>query len=342
MSKLSLALGWILVGAASVAAQTPAAGDPHREVRGVTISCQTWGWEWGSDAMVEALREVRALGANWVLIHPYARIGNDGSVTSRHLEGEAPKWLTRPIEEAHRLGLKVALKPHLAYWGSKFSWRGEIAFEDEAAWARFFGSYRAWLERVVEQSAGADAVVVGTELDRTLGHEAEWRSLIRAVRARTKAPLTYAANWTDYTKVPFWDALDVIGVQAYFPLVKHPRLPSPDELAQGWAKVLEPLRRFAKQQGKRVLFTELGYNDSASAAREPWGYQQGGPQADETQRRCYEVALRTLAREEVLCGAFLWKWFPGSARGEDFLLSRPPVREEIRLAWGAHAPQAPK
>lgn len=34
-------------------------------IRGVVISCQTWGHEWGSDAMVAALAEVKALGANW-------------------------------------------------------------------------------------------------------------------------------------------------------------------------------------------------------------------------------------------------------------------------------------
>ncbi|MEZ6188005.1 MAG: hypothetical protein R3F62_23735 [Planctomycetota bacterium] len=313
--------------------------DPHREVRGVTISCQTWGKEWGSDAMVEALREVRALGANWVLIHPYARIQDDGTVSARHLGADPPRWLTRPIEEAHRLGLKVALKPHLAYWGSRFRWRGEIEFQDAASWARFFDGYQAWLLRLVEHAAGADAVVVGTELDRTLGHEARWRGLIREVRARTRAPLTYAANWTDYQRVPFWDALDVIGVQAYFPLVGHERLPTEEELARGWARVLDEVGRYAARQGRRVLFTELGYNDAASAAREPWAYRQGGAQADETQRRCYRVALRTLAQSEQVCGAFLWKWFPGSAEGEDFLLSRPPVRAELRAAWGAHAPR---
>lgn len=329
----------------TLACAVPAVGqeappDRHREVRGVTISCQTWGWEWGSDAMVEALREVRALGANWVLIHPYARIQNDGTVSSRRLQaGQAPTWLTRPLAEAHALGLKVALKPHLAYWGSRFSWRGEIGFEDDAAWARFFRSYRAWFLSLVEQAGGVDAIVVGTELDRTLGHEAEWRGLIKDVRSRSRAPLTYAANWTHYTKVPFWDALDVIGVQAYFPLVTHQRLPSERELRQGWSKVLGDLERYARKQGRRVLFTELGYNDSAKAAREPWAYQQGGPQADETQRRCYRVALDVLGKSETVCGAFLWKWFPGDARGEDFLLSRPPVRKEVRAAWGKHAPK---
>jgi homoserine trans-succinylase len=30
--------------------------------------------------------------------------------------------------------------------------------------------------------------------------------------------LTYAANWDDFDKVPFWNELDYIGIDAYFPL----------------------------------------------------------------------------------------------------------------------------
>ena len=78
----------------------------------------------------------------------------------------------------------------------------------------------------------ADAFVVGTELDRILNHEAEWRTLIAEVRSIMKVPLTYAANWTDYKRVPFWDALDVIGIQAYFPVASKPNS-TPKEIQTG-------------------------------------------------------------------------------------------------------------
>ncbi|MBL4575143.1 MAG: hypothetical protein JKY51_03470, partial [Opitutaceae bacterium] len=50
-------------------------------IRGIIISCQTWGWEWGTDEMVEAMENVQAIGATWVAIHPYARIQRDGTVS---------------------------------------------------------------------------------------------------------------------------------------------------------------------------------------------------------------------------------------------------------------------
>ena len=60
-------------------------------VRGVTVSCQTWGWEWGSDAMLDCLDWAKKNGANWVAIHPYARIRNDGTVRSYRMGEETPK-----------------------------------------------------------------------------------------------------------------------------------------------------------------------------------------------------------------------------------------------------------
>ncbi|RMG12399.1 MAG: hypothetical protein D6731_13840 [Planctomycetota bacterium] len=327
----------LLVGGGRAAAQE---ADPYAEVRGVTVSCQTWGQEWGSDAMAAALGEVRALGANWVAIHPYARVWADGQVTPlRGALRPPPRWLTRPIAEAHARGLKVLIKPHLAYWGSPFRWRGEIAFAAPTAWERFWRDYERWLLSLVDACRGADGFVVGTELDRTLTHEARWRRLIAAVRERTRAPLTYAANWTDVERVGFWDALDVIGVQAYFPLVEHVGAPSDEELAQGWARVLARLTRLARRHRRRVLLTELGYDQSPEAARRPWASGRGryarDPAAAALQERCLRAGLRAVANCPDVVGALLWKWFPGPAPGEDFRLQRPGLRAVVRSAWGA-------
>ena len=306
--------------------------DPHARVRGMTVSCQTWGWEWGSDAMLETLDELDALGVNWVAIHPYARIRGDGTVSWRPLSPDEV-WLRRPIAEAQARGQKILIKPHLAYWGSPFSWRGEIEFDDPAAWDRFFRSYGAWIRELTEVCHDADAFAVGTELDRTVGYEDVWRGLIEDVRERTDGVLTYAANWTDYQAVPFWDAVDVIGIQAYFPLVEEAGVPSEAALRRGWERILGEITEYAAARDRGVVFTELGYNRSSDAARRPWEYRTGGPNAETIQRRCMEVALEVLADDAVVAGVFLWKWFPGGSRGSNFLMSEPHVRAVIRAAW---------
>jgi len=313
------------------------AGAIGADVRGMTVSCPTWGWEWGSDAMVETLDVLASDGINWVAIHPYATIRRDGTVSTRPFEPAAPPdWLARPIQEAHARGMKVMIKPHLAYWGSGFSWRGAITFRDEAHWLRFFATYEAWVVQLAQASAGADAYAVGTELDKTI-HRDEWRRVITSVEAVYSGPLTYAANWDRVGDVPFWDALDVVGVQAYFPVVEGPagRVPTAAELAAGWARIMTDVRGLHERTGKHVLFTELGYDASATAATKPWASDGAGRNGQEIQHACMRAALRAIDVEPAVVGAFLWKWFPGEVQRGDFRMSGPGVRALIREAWGS-------
>ena len=53
-----------------------------------------------------------------------------------------------------------------------------------------------------------DIFCIGTELEKFIEHRpAYWRELIAEVRKVYKGKLTYAANWDEYKRVPFWDAL---------------------------------------------------------------------------------------------------------------------------------------
>lgn len=319
------------------AARAAAAGDdPHAVVRGMTISCPGAGRIWGTDQMVDTMRELKTLGVNWITIHPYASIRGDGTVGGGGMHGmyTDPVWITRPIREAHALGMKIMIKPHIAYWGSPFDWRGEIRFETDGEWRRFFESYERWITLVAELSREADAFVVGTELDQTVHHDGAWRRIIAAVRAKTTSPLTYSAHWDSYERVGFWDELDVIGIQAYFPLVSHDELPTEQELDDAWASLMERLEGYAARHGRRIVFGELGYNLSADAAVRPWDYRQGGEHAAEVQRRCLTAALKAVRGSEAVVGAFLWKWFPDGDWGRrNFLKSTPEMRAVIAQFW---------
>jgi len=314
----------------------PVVGDAHSVVHGMTISCHGSGQIWGSDEMVATMAELKSMGVNWVTIHPYAGIRGDGTVGGSRMSRmyQDTTWLTRPIAEAHRLGLKIMIKPHIAYWGSSFSWRGEIKFDTDEQWKRFFETYQQWITMVAELSKDADAYVVGTELGGTVHHEEAWREIISEVRQRFSGPLTYSANWDRYEKVPFWDALDVISVQSYFPLVDHSGLPTPEELDRSWAELTHRLERYAAKHDRKILLAELGYNRSAQAALRPWESGQGGEHAEEIQRLCLAAALKSVDESDAIVGAFLWKWFPGESRGRgSFLKSTPVMRQVIREQW---------
>lgn len=316
---------------------TPPATDA-RWIHGMTISCQSWGWEWGSDGFGAELDDLAQLGVNWVSIHPYARIRADGTIESRlSVDGPAPEWIARPIREAHARGLSIMVIPHVAYWGSPWSWRGAIDFQKPEDRARFFRTYGDFLAEVARAAQGADGFSIGNELDRLVCCESDWRAIIARLRGLTSSKLTYASNWSDYARVPFWDALDAIGVEAYFPLGEKAD-PSAEELAAAWRGRIAELHALHERTGKPVVFTELGYTLSLEAATRPWadGHVPGEQraQAEALQQRCLSAALAAIEPErEWLRGAFLWKWFVGRSRGESFAMQSPAMRAVIAQAW---------
>lgn len=310
-------------------------------VRGITVSTHRVGLEWADDRIVPTLAELAGLGANWVAIHPYAGISEDGTVRERWGSGgELPPHVTRPVAEARELGLRTFVKPHLAYWGTPFRWRGEIRFEEEARWGRFFGDYTEWITRMARASAGAGLFAVATELEAT-AHRPEWADVIEAVRdAAPGLRLTWAANWADYRDVPWWRQLDAVGIQAYFPLVagvdgEDLAMQVPDAAIQAaWGRLRAELCAFADSLGRPIVFTELGYNRSWRAASEPWDYRVDGPGAEAFQARLLALALAEMERADCIEGAFLWKWFPVPEQvGRDFQLATPVLREVITRHW---------
>ena len=306
--------------------------------RGMTVSCPGYGRIWGSPLMAEALDELGALGVGWVALHPYAGVRRDGSVRFDPAAGTG--YLDRSVELARERGIELFWKPHLAYWGS-FEWRGAIEFgADSWRWERFFAQYR---EFILDQARFAERhrlplLSVGVELEATVHREAAWRRIIADVRAVYSGPLTYAANWDRVGQVPFWDALDLIGVQAYFPLSAEAS-PSEDDLRRGWEAPLAQLRELSERHGKPVLFTEIGYDFSPAAALEPWAGRRQETDANRAlRRRLIAVALDVVERQPFVEGLFWWKWIPGPYHAaDDFSMRHDDAVALLRSHWSPAA-----
>lgn len=338
-------------GSGAVADQAPppsvsSAGGPV--VHGMTISTRTSGHEWGGPDFAAELDRLVELGVNWIAIHPYAGLGRDGRLHWRRWEGDVgPSYLASAIEAAHARGLEVLVKPHLAYWGTDFAWRGDIEFEDPETLDAFWHDLEEWTVALAGAASAADGFSVGCELSRLDGDAARWRGLIAKVRAETPAQLTYAANWDRFGAIEFWEALDAVGVQAYFPLeVGKARdaegafagLPTVAGLEAAWAPHLAELERVAERTGKPVVFLELGYDRHERADVEPWrnAWEEPTARATELQRRLLVAAFGVLERERAwLRGAFLWKWFVHGNGHEDFALDHDGARATIGAAWAA-------
>ena len=331
-SPALLGLGWV---AWRQNAPRPVTVPAAERLRGVTVSCQTSGWEWGDPAMARTMDDLRGLGANAIAFHPYARISADGQVSWP--QEEHPASIVNPLAWAHERGMTAMIVPHIAYWGSPFQWRGEIDFAADAVWERFFADYERWivaLARLAEEGR-APLFCIGLEYTHAQKFDTRWRRIIAAVRSVYHGRLTYGANWNEVEAVPFWDALDHVGVLAYFPICDAPN-PTSAQLDAGWARREKELAAVSARTGKSVLFVELGYDAHDDAAAHPWA--DHGPvttQSRDLQCRCLAAGLRTVDRAPWLAGVFLWKWFPdlpGHHR-ESFDLRAPETRAVIRAAW---------
>jgi hypothetical protein len=225
-----------------------------------------------------------------------------------------PAQITHASETAHDRGLHVMLKPHMWITGSR-DWRAQISMSTDADWERWFRSYGDAMIRHAAQaeSLGVELFCVGTELRGTLTETSRWRQLIAELRSVFSGRLTYAANWDgEFGEVEFWDALDYIGVQAYFPL-SDAAAPDLANLIAAWEEPVSRLAALAERSGKPIIFTEIGYRSIRHAATEPWGwgsfifFEKVSKQA---QQSAYEAFFTAVWDRPWFAGTFMWVWYP--------------------------------
>ncbi len=223
----------------------------------------------------------------------------------------------RKINWAKAKDFKVMIKPHIWLVNTdNGKWRSDIAMHNEADWEKWFGRYEFEILAFAElaQQVQAEAYCIGTELQQTAIQQPErWRALIRKVRLIYDGTLVYAANWNEEVEqVPFWDDLDYIGVQAYYPLANQNN-PSLAALEKGWEGHYPILQSLSKKYNKKILFTELGYKSTPDAGRKPWAWNNFGnrfykPISHRTQAHCYQAFFNTVWQQEWMAGVHIWEW----------------------------------
>jgi hypothetical protein len=234
--------------------------------------------------------------------------------------GERDEGLRVTTEFAKNNGIKTILKPHIWLRDDGGKWRGEIKMKSEEDWQKWFKAYEDFIMHYAKlaEETQMEMLCIGTELHQTcVEREADWRNLIAKIRTVYSGPLTYAANFSnEYEDVKFWDALDYIGVQAYFPLVPNEEA-SVKELREGWKKPIQELKKFSAKYKKPILFTEVGYKSTKDAGIYPWEWPQRLNEeereaifSEQTQANCFEALFLEVMDEPWIAGVHIWKWYP--------------------------------
>ncbi len=214
-----------------------------------------------------AIADLAGMGADSVALVAIWSMQTGTSVTvEKGTDSPSDDCLRDAIAFARSVGLRVILKPHVDCKDGPP--RTQIAPSDADAW---WTSYRAFLMHYagIASSTGCELLCIGTELSSMQDDGDQWRSLAQAVRASGySGKLTYAANWDAYGSVDFVDALDCVGVDAYFELSSLAD-PTAAELAAAWRPYVDQLGAWQAVHGKPLLITEVGYRPCEACAAQP-------------------------------------------------------------------------
>ncbi len=246
------------------------------------------------------------------------------------------------IQTAHDLGLNVMLKPHVDLSSDPDHWRGQIGTGWKGKpekWRRWFRSYRRFIFHfaVLAEANGVEQLAVGTELAGTTGKQQQWRRVVAGVRERFTGTLVYASTvGGEETRIRWWDAVDLIGVDAYYDLTDQDD-PTVQDLKDAWAPHVQDLADLSAAWGDEpIVFTEIGYRSIDGANRHPWDWQTKGSVDLQEQADCYRAALESVWNETWFAGMFWWDWSSDPAVGGDQDTGYTPAgkpAEDVLRTW---------
>ena len=278
-------------------------------------------------AVIPLLDLLKNYGVNSIALVPYGFASSKEPVIRYPGGMESSEDIEAITALAHQRGIKVLLKPQL--W-TRSGFPGNIDFPLPAERVQWFIAYRKFLEYYATLAAKihADLFSVGVELGKMTPYESEWRALIARARALYPGPLVYSATQgPEFETIRFWDALDYIGLNEYYPL--------PDDLATG--DLVQKVAAIHAKFTRPVIFTEAGFPSFERPNRAPW---------DETPRaivpaeqaRCYEAVLKAFYMQPWFQGMYWWKvgtnGFGGPEDGSHTPWGKPAM--DVVKRWYVH------
>ncbi|MDX1314963.1 MAG: glycoside hydrolase [Eudoraea sp.] len=296
------------------------------------------------EASQEHVEAVLNVFADHAAVMPFGFIRNLSSPeiifdTDRQWYGETTQGARQYIELLRRNKLKIMLKPQIWIWRGEFT--GDLKMTTEEDWKVLEESYERFILTYAQlaEDTKAEIFCIGTELEEFIKARPQfWSQLVGKIRNIYKGSLTYAANWDEYKRTPFWPLLDFVGIDAYFPLSEE-KTPTVEALKEGWQPWKTKIAEIAEQTGKPILFTEFGYRSMDYTAKKPWLVDRNEEAVNmEGQVNAKKAIFEEFWSEDWFAGGFVWKWFihhdrAGGDGDNRFTPQNKPAEEIIRLFY---------
>ena len=287
----------------------------------------------GSDQTLEHLNKlgVRHLG---IMVVWFQDNIEESTIFPDSKDTPEDKALAHAINKAHCLGMKVMLKPHVDVKTDQ--WRGDIIPSED-----WFASYKNYLIYYARLAAryNVELFSIGTELVNTTLPEwqSQWEDIINELRKIFPGHLVYSANWDEYKTVGFWDRLDFIGIDAYFPLTAK-KDPTKEELIANWQQHALEIDKWLKEKqlNKTVVFSEIGYCSADGTNIHPWSVLSNLSEEfidQEEQADCLEAMLVACSAYPWFKGFYWWSYFPQETWSPLGYTIRGKGAEEVFADW---------
>ncbi len=287
------------------------------------------------------VEEILNIHANHAAVMPFGFIREINSPeiifdTERQWFGETKSGAKQYIEMLHKNGVEVMLKPQIWIWRGEFT--GTLKMQSEEDWIALETSYEKFLMSyaLLAEETNTALLCIGTELEQFVKNRPVfWKNLIGKIRNVYKGKLTYAANWDEYPRTTFWEDIDFIGIDAYFPLSEE-RTPSVEQLKKGWKKHKDQMSALSSEKNKPIIFTEYGYRSMDYTAKKPWLVDRNDENVNlEGQVNAKKAIFEEFWNEDWFAGGYVWKWFihHDKAGGDDdnrFTPQNKPAQLVIR------------
>ncbi len=160
---------------------------------------------------------------------------------------------------------------------------------------------------------------------------------IKEIKNNYSGALVYCANWNEYETVGFWDEMDFIGIDAYFPLTAK-KDPTKEELIVAWKSNATSIENWIKKDKitKPVIFGEIGYCSADGTNIQPWSTLSGLSEKfidQQEQADALDAMLTACSSFPWFKGFYLWSYFPQERWSPLGYNIRGKKAEEIFSAW---------
>ncbi|MFP3016448.1 MAG: glycoside hydrolase TIM-barrel-like domain-containing protein [Wolbachia sp.] len=213
-------------------------------------------------------------------------ISKDASGNPRYGGTVSDSALIRYIEELHSRGYKVMLYPMPLLDTENKEWRGRLSGTPEDISDFFKNQYNKFIEHYasIAKQTKVEGFIIGyefVELTKIRDEQGNYPAVIELVKLAKRIKLqlgeevivTYAADWSEYHSYDGWynmdelwssEYIDVVGIDAYFPLTDGPEPPfgySAEDVMGGWSSGVgyDYFYDYSKSEPEKVKYNDSRY-----------------------------------------------------------------------------------